>query len=122
MIISDGMCHPDEDCPVNDFAHTHDLPEAYTRGFGILKDEIDPAAPHDMASIRANITKLRKGFCNRIRQFADTFSVSHIRVCEPRMINRSPNRDSACAHAVRSVKTQEQIDSDFASVMAYEPA
>ena len=45
---------------VNDFAHTHDLPEPYTRGFGILKDEIDPAAPHDMASICANIAKWRK--------------------------------------------------------------
>ena len=45
---------------MNDFAHTHELPEPYTRGFGILKDEIDPAAPHDMASIRANIAKWRK--------------------------------------------------------------
>ena len=61
------------------------------------------------------------GFGNRIGQFADTFSVSHIRVCEPRMIKRSPIHDSACARAVRPVKTQEQIDSDFASVMAYEP-
>ena len=59
------------------------------------------------------------GFGNRIRQFADTFSVSHIRVCEPKVIKRSPNRDSACARAVRPVKTQEQIDSDFASVMAH---
>ena len=55
------MCHPDEVCPVNEFAHMHDLAEPYTRGFGILKDEIDPAAPHDMASIRANIAKWRKG-------------------------------------------------------------
>ena len=47
---------------MNDFAHTHDLPEPYTRGFGILKDEIDPPAPHDMASIRANIAKWRKSF------------------------------------------------------------
>ena len=61
------------------------------------------------------------GFGNRIRQFADTFSVSHIRVCEPMMIKRSLNHDSACAHAGCPVKTQEQIDSDFASVMAYEP-
>ena len=45
---------------VSEFAHTQDLPEPYTRGFGILKDEIDPAAPHDMASIRANIAKWRK--------------------------------------------------------------
>ena len=45
---------------MNDFTHTHDLPEPYTRGFGILKDEIDPAAPHDMASVRANIAKWRK--------------------------------------------------------------
>ena len=47
---------------VSEFAHTHDLPEPFTRGFGILKDEIDPAAPHDMASIRANIAKWRKSF------------------------------------------------------------
>ena len=107
---------------VSEFAHMHDLPEPYTRGFGILKDGIDPAAPHDMASIRANIAKWRKSFGNRIRQFADTFSVSHFRVCEPRAIRCFPNHDSACAHAVRPVKTQEQIDSDFASVMAYEPA
>ena len=57
MIIRNGMCYSNEDCPVNDFAHTHELPEAFDRGFGILKDEIDPAAPHDMASIRANIAK-----------------------------------------------------------------
>ena len=106
---------------VSEFAHTQDLPEPYTRGVGILKDEIDPAAPHDMASIRANIAKWRMGFGNRINRFAETFSVSHIRVCEPRMIKRSPIHDSACARAVRPVKTQEQIDSDFASVMAYEP-
>ena len=106
---------------MNDFAHTHDLPEPYTRGFGILKDEIDPAAPHDMASIRANIAKWRKSFGNRIRRFADNFSLSHIRVCEPRVIRRFMNQDSACAHAVRPVKMQEQIDSDFAFVMAYEP-
>ena len=62
------------------------------------------------------------GFGNRIRQFADTFSVSHIRVCEPKVIKRSPNHDSAYAHAGCSVKTQEQIDSDLASVMAYESA
>ena len=55
-----GNCRWLEVCPVNDFAHMHDLPEPYTRGFGILKDEIDPAAPHDMASIRANIAKWRK--------------------------------------------------------------
>ena len=61
MIIRKDMCQRGEDCPENDFAHTHDLPEAYTRGFGILKDEIDPAAPHDMASIRANIAKWRMG-------------------------------------------------------------
>ena len=47
---------------MNDFAHAQDLPESFTRGFGILKDEIDPAAPHDMASIRANIAKWRKSF------------------------------------------------------------
>ena len=59
-------------------------------------------------------------FLDRIRQFADTFSVSHIRVCEPWM-KRSPNHDSAYAYVGCPVKTQEQIDSDFASVMAYEP-
>ena len=57
---------------------------------------------------------------NKLARFLDTFVLSHIRVCEPRMIKRYPNHDSACAHAVRSAKTQEQIDSDFASVMAYE--
>ena len=35
------------------------LAPPYTRGFGILKDEIDTAAPHDMISIRANIAKWR---------------------------------------------------------------
>lgn len=60
MIIRNGIGCPNEDCPVNDFAHTHELPEAFDRGFGILRDEIDPAAPHDMASIRANIAKWRK--------------------------------------------------------------
>lgn len=45
---------------VSEFAHTHDLPEPFTLGFGILKDEIDPAVPLDMASIRANIAKWRK--------------------------------------------------------------
>lgn len=110
MIIRNGMCHPNEDCPGNDFAHTHDLPEPYTRGFGILKDEIDPAAPHDMVSIRANIAKWRMGLGNRINRFADTFSVSHVRVCEPRVIKRSPNHDSACAHEVSPIKTHEQID------------
>ena len=61
MIIRNGMCHPDEDCPVNDFVHTHQLPEAFDRGFGMLKGEIDPFALHDMASIRANIAMWRMG-------------------------------------------------------------
>lgn len=38
------------------------LDEAYSRGFDFLKDEIDPSAPHDMATIRRNIAKNRKDF------------------------------------------------------------
>ena len=60
---------------MNDFAHTHDLPEPYTRGFGILKDEIDPAAPHDMASIRANIAKWRKILRNTLVVATDVYKV-----------------------------------------------
>ena len=38
------------------------LPSEYTNIFGIVKDEIDPSAPHDMASIRENIAKRRKDY------------------------------------------------------------
>ena len=71
---------------------------------------------------------------NKLAQFLDTFSVSHIRVCVPRTIRRFRNPDAACAQAAVAMtasgsavlaqvlfKTREQIDSDFASVMAYEP-
>ena len=39
-----------------------ELSSEYTDIFGIVKDEIDPAAPHDMASIRCNIAKRRKDY------------------------------------------------------------
>ena len=38
------------------------LSSDYTDIFGILKDEIDPAAPHDMDSIRASIASRRKDY------------------------------------------------------------
>ena len=38
------------------------LSSDYTGIFGIVKDEIDPAAPHDMESIRANIASRRKDY------------------------------------------------------------
>ena len=38
------------------------LSSDYTDIFGIVKDEIDPAAPHDMDSIRANIASRRKDY------------------------------------------------------------
>jgi len=70
----------------------------------------------------------------RIARFLDTFAVSHIRVCEPKVVQRFQNPDEACAHAAVVMtasgsavlaqgmfRTREQIDSDFASVMAYEP-
>ena len=41
------------------------LPTEYTDIFGIVKDEIDPAAPHDMESIRENIAKWRKDYAKR---------------------------------------------------------
>ena len=41
-------------CPV--------LSSEYTDIFGMVKDKIDPNAPHDMASIRANIGQRRKDF------------------------------------------------------------
>ena len=39
-----------------------ELPASYTNIFGAVKDKIDPSAPHDMASIRANIARRRKDF------------------------------------------------------------
>ena len=38
------------------------LPVEYTDIFGLVKDEIDPAAPHDMESIRDNIAKKRRDY------------------------------------------------------------
>lgn len=38
------------------------LSSDYTNIFGIVKDEIDPDAPHDMDSIRANIASHRKDY------------------------------------------------------------
>ena len=38
------------------------LSSDYTDRFGIVKDEIDPAAPHDMESIRTNIASRRKDY------------------------------------------------------------
>ena len=41
---------------------TRDLSSSYTDIFGVVKDEIDPNAPHDMVSIRRNIAKRRRDF------------------------------------------------------------
>ena len=38
------------------------LSPEYTNIFGIVKDKINPSAPHDMKSIRANIAKRRSNF------------------------------------------------------------
>ena len=38
------------------------LSSEYMGIFGIVKDKIDPSAPHDMESVRANIAKRRKDF------------------------------------------------------------
>ena len=38
------------------------LSPEYTDIFGIVKDDIDPSAPHDMTSIRANIARRRKDY------------------------------------------------------------
>ena len=38
------------------------LSPEYTDIFGIVKDKIDPNAPHDMASIRSNVARRRKDF------------------------------------------------------------
>ncbi len=38
------------------------LPAEYTDIFGIVKDEIAPAAPHDMESIRGNISRKRRDY------------------------------------------------------------
>ena len=38
------------------------LPAEYTDIFGIVKDEIDPAAPHEMETIRRNIAKKRRDY------------------------------------------------------------
>lgn len=38
------------------------LSPEYTDIFGIVKDKIDPSAPHDMESIRANIATRRREY------------------------------------------------------------
>ena len=47
---------------LDDDNRTVSLSPEYTDIFGIVKDEIDPAAPHDMASIRDNIAKRRRDY------------------------------------------------------------
>ena len=41
---------------------TRALASEYTDIFGIVKDKIDPSAPHDMESIRTNINKRRRDY------------------------------------------------------------
>ena len=38
------------------------LAPEYTDIFGVVKGKIDPSAPHDMESIRANINKRRRDY------------------------------------------------------------
>ena len=47
---------------MDDEKRKHALPVEYTDIFGMVKDEIDPAAPHDMESIRGNIAKKRRDY------------------------------------------------------------
>ena len=47
---------------LDDDRRTVPLSSEYTDIFGIVKDDIDPAAPHDMPSIRANIARRRKDY------------------------------------------------------------
>ena len=47
---------------LDDEKRKHALPVEYTDIFGLVKDEIDPAAPHDMESIRGNIAKKRRDY------------------------------------------------------------
>ena len=47
---------------LDDEKRARTLPAEYTDIFGIVKDEIDPAAPHDMKSIRRNILRRRKDY------------------------------------------------------------
>ena len=41
---------------------TSSLTTEYTDIFGVVRNEIDPAAPHDMASIRKNIARKRRDY------------------------------------------------------------
>ena len=47
---------------LDDQKRARTLSPKYTDIFGIVKDEIDPAAPHDMESIRGNIAKRRRDY------------------------------------------------------------
>ena len=47
---------------LDDEKRARTLPAEYTDIFGMVKDEIDPAAPHDMKSIRRNIARRRKDY------------------------------------------------------------
>ena len=47
---------------LDDEKRARTLPAEYTDIFGMVKDEIDPAAPHDMKSIRGNIARRRKDY------------------------------------------------------------
>ena len=47
---------------LDDQKRARTLSPEYTDIFGMVKDEIDPAAPHDMESIRGNIAKRRRDY------------------------------------------------------------
>ena len=53
--LDGGIVLEDENRPAK-------LSSVYTDIFGVVKGEIDPTAPHDMASIRGNIAKRRRDF------------------------------------------------------------
>lgn len=65
----------------------------------------------------------------------DTFAVSHISVCEPRVIRRYRNPTESCVRAAVSMtasgsamlasgafRTQDQIEADLSALAAYVPA
>ena len=47
---------------LNEEKKSPSLSPEYTDIFGIVKDKIDPNAPHDMLSIRSNIAQRREDF------------------------------------------------------------
>jgi len=47
---------------LDDCKRKQPLSHEYTSIFGMVKDQIDPSAPHDMASIRGNIARHRKDY------------------------------------------------------------